>query len=663
MVAGVSVAAAQHNPSSKPGFPVTIPGGGYIHANQVAGQVLVTDLKLSADGTKSIVWGTTISATSGLLHVLYKNSAGNWVEPYKFPIDVGFPMDSSPAVADLDGDGMPDIVIGLGSNSPASSGGGVIAIKNRGATTQWTPLWQVSTSQPVVSTPAIGDINGDGQVDVVFGGWDMYIHAVNGLTGVELSIPTRPGHAAGGWPIFVRDTVWSSPVLHDIDGDGILDVIIGSDAHAEPSPYNTPAGGCLHVLRWDTLQAHEPWNLPGTPDSNPIDWASPTELPGFPKCIDQVIFSSPAVGDIDGDGKPEIVHGTGTFYTNRNERVYAWHCDGSPAWGTVANPGIAISGQVSTSPALADLDGDGIPEAIFTADNTRSSTTFHLYAFKGDGTAVFPAQQVLDCNDVSNSAFNPIVADVLGTTGTDPEILVPTNTSIAVFSKTGAIQSNTTSCLGSNTYYSPTTVPGVAVAQLDGAPDNQIEMVVVSAKASSTPGVYDSFVNVWNPVTRTSDNAPTPAWGLFHQNDRRTGDVPGTATCRGTCSVSTASSRLNTLAPCRVVDTRNATGPLGGPALSANAVRDFVMWGHCGVPSSATAVSINVTITQPSAAGSVRFSPGCAPLGVSAISYGAGQTRANNAVLGLGPNGELTANAVQASGTVQLIIDINGYFQ
>jgi hypothetical protein len=71
-----------------------------------------------------------------------------------------------------------------------------------------------------------------------------------------------------------------------------------------------------------------------------------------------------------------------------------------------------------------------------------------------------------------------------------------------------------------------------------------------------------------------------------------------------------------------------------------------------------------VTITQPTAAGDLRVYPGGSALpGASAINYGSGQSRANNAVVPLGALGDLAIHCDQVSGTVHLIIDTNGYFQ
>ena len=119
-----------------------------------------------------------------------------------------------------------------------------------------------------------------------------------------------------------------------------------------------------------------------------------------------------------------------------------------------------------------------------------------------------------------------------------------------------------------------------------------------------------------------------------------------------------------TLTPCRVIDTRNASGPYGGPALGANTQRDFTMAGRCGIPTTARAVSANVTVTQGSAAGALKLFPSGITVPVATvINYRGGQTRANNSVSQLGSGGSLTIRCEQISGNVQAIIDVNGYYQ
>jgi hypothetical protein len=122
-------------------------------------------------------------------------------------------------------------------------------------------------------------------------------------------------------------------------------------------------------------------------------------------------------------------------------------------------------------------------------------------------------------------------------------------------------------------------------------------------------------------------------------------------------------SSFYTVAPCRVLDTRNPDGPLGGPALVAGAERTFTVAGACGIPVTAKAVSVNVTVTQPSNAGYVRLYPAGAPSPRTAtVNFAAGQTRAGNAIVPLGASGQVTALAMP-SGTVHLVLDVSGYYE
>ena len=119
-----------------------------------------------------------------------------------------------------------------------------------------------------------------------------------------------------------------------------------------------------------------------------------------------------------------------------------------------------------------------------------------------------------------------------------------------------------------------------------------------------------------------------------------------------------------TLVPCRLLDTRNPTGPYGGPGLNALSTRTFVAAGQCGIPASATTVFYNVCVTLPTAAGDLRIYPTgvAAPL-TSALNYSAGQTRCNNGLVNLGAGGDFVVKSDQPTGNTQLIMDVFGYFQ
>jgi len=122
---------------------------------------------------------------------------------------------------------------------------------------------------------------------------------------------------------------------------------------------------------------------------------------------------------------------------------------------------------------------------------------------------------------------------------------------------------------------------------------------------------------------------------------------------------------FHTASPCRIVDTRDPSGPYGGPALAGGGVRSFVLVNQCGVPPTAKSVAVNLTITQPSSGGHITaFPAGGSVPSTSTLNFSAGQTRANNAVLALGAAGGVSVStALSSAGTVHLIVDVNGYFE
>src|SRR6202790_1258406 len=375
-------------PPSHAGFPKHLIGAG----TSLISQPVIADLGLTP-GFAQIVFGTT----TGQLFVLQHNGDASWSPAPGWPKSVGALIASSPAVADLDGDGIPEIVVGYGSTFDPPNPGGVSAFRRDG-----TLMWAVATPPftdgpnswthaPVVGTPAIGDVDGDGKLEVVFGSFDHNVYMVDAATGT----------AKTGWPVDVGDTVYSSAALYDIDGDGLPDIIIGSYYYLWP-------GGRLRVLRYNGAS-----------------------VTGFPQCVNQTINSTPVVADLDGDGKPEIIVGTGHFYASSNNpphKVFAYHCDGSPVTGWP----VTVDGQVSTTPAVADLYGDGHLEVIVTDDNTTPN--FHVYAFKGDGTLLWKTQPK-DFNGGTTSIGELVIADVMG--DSHPEILTTTGWEVVVLDYQG----------------------------------------------------------------------------------------------------------------------------------------------------------------------------------------------------------------------------------
>jgi hypothetical protein len=119
-----------------------------------------------------------------------------------------------------------------------------------------------------------------------------------------------------------------------------------------------------------------------------------------------------------------------------------------------------------------------------------------------------------------------------------------------------------------------------------------------------------------------------------------------------------------TLPPCRVADTRNPSGPSGGPSLVANAARSFPAAGVCGIPPSAQAVAINVAVVLPSGGGHLTLYPSGSSIPMTAtINFSAGAIRSNNAIIPLGVNGEISVLCVIGSGTSDFVLDVFGYFE
>lgn len=118
-----------------------------------------------------------------------------------------------------------------------------------------------------------------------------------------------------------------------------------------------------------------------------------------------------------------------------------------------------------------------------------------------------------------------------------------------------------------------------------------------------------------------------------------------------------------TLSPCRVLDTRNTTPLVSGIARSI-----ALATAGCGVPATARAISANLSVTTPSGSGLVVLYPGNYPKpGTQSLNFGSGQTRTNNIVIQLASDGTATLNAeatmTASGGTVQFILDVNGYFE
>lgn len=128
-------------------------------------------------------------------------------------------------------------------------------------------------------------------------------------------------------------------------------------------------------------------------------------------------------------------------------------------------------------------------------------------------------------------------------------------------------------------------------------------------------------------------------------------------------------ARFVPVTPCRLLDTREANGPYGGPAIAAGAQRAFVAADRCGLPESVRSISGNVTVDAPGSAGTLRLFPGDRTAGLPAVlPYATGRTRANNFLSRLsGFSSSMVWGTFtlrnDGTGPLHVIVDVNGYFE
>lgn len=626
-----AAARAQTNAPAHPGFPA--PPNGNNLGLVTNSKALVVDLDNNGSA-QEIVVGTN----TGRLLVLNHDGTvrTGWTGGKTLRSEVA----SSPAAGNLDADSQLEIVVGSGSAVPGNEDGEVVAFNADGSV-----LWRFSPldhypldglPDAVFGTPALGDLDGDGKDDVAFGAFDFRVWALKGTNGAVLP----------GWPVFVRDSIWSSPALADLDGNGSLEIIIGSDVHLEGPPINTPQGGALWVFR-----------------------SNGSNHPGFPRFLTYAeqgvevgIQASPVVGDVTGDGCPDIVVGTGMPWptgTTVGRFLHVYQRDGTipPGWPK------ALAGQVVGSPALGNLDADAALEIVAPVIKFVNAGGFvapnegYVYGFNGDGTQIFQLRPKTYTGANADTIGEPIIAQV----GADnPAILVSSvGFDVALISKTGTQLSEEGPPYDKLIYTTQRPVAGPAVANLDA----NGTLTLVAASGKNVADADDLGVFAWDLGA-----VGALPWPQFRQGPKRTGTAPGTTGC----ALPSESLNYFTLTPCRVSDSRQAGNlTYGGPKLVAGEQREITFHSNphtsCGVPGTAKAVVINVSVTAPTHAGSLRLFPGGDGVpSSSTVSFGPNQTRATSAVMPLSfdDRGNLAVYVdMPAGGQVHVILDVFGYFQ
>jgi extracellular elastinolytic metalloproteinase len=124
-------------------------------------------------------------------------------------------------------------------------------------------------------------------------------------------------------------------------------------------------------------------------------------------------------------------------------------------------------------------------------------------------------------------------------------------------------------------------------------------------------------------------------------------------------------SSLVPLVPARLLETRSSGATIDGQSQNIGipgtaAVTEVVVAGRGGVPADATAVALNVTVTESTAPGYATVYPcGTQPPTASNLNYGVGTTIANAAITKVGTGGKVCIFTQQST---HLVVDVNGYF-
>jgi len=191
-------------------------------------------------------------------------------------------------------------------------------------------LWWFDTDDSAYGQSAMGDINGDGNLNLVFGCYrnDSMIYALNAIDGTLLWKFNASGFGEG-----CNDV---AALIYDVDQNGFMDVVVPSSCNPKTYCFN----GATGALKW-------------TANTRGSD-------------------SPPTIADLDNDGRLEILHGQFGGY------VICINADnGTTKWEIL----VASNSWIQTAPTIVDLDGDG--QLDFVVATWHFSGNNKLYAYNG----------------------------------------------------------------------------------------------------------------------------------------------------------------------------------------------------------------------------------------------------------------------------------------
>lgn len=229
------------------------------------------------------------------------------------------------AIADLDNDGVKEIIFGAYSKLFVLKGNGEL-------------LWSRVLSGTLIYPPTVADMDNDGDLEIILNTGGV---PNNG----RVYLMDHLGNDLPGWPLNFDDHwMFNAPAVSDVNGDGLLEIVT--------CERGTSASGFLHLIKLD-----------GTPLNS--NW--PVELPGN-------LAFTPSIGDVNNDGNINIVISisSGSLYVLNLEGGIL---DGFPL--TETNKKFSYQ-----SPILVDLTGDKKLEIV----GSRHGDSPDYYAVKSDGT-------------------------------------------------------------------------------------------------------------------------------------------------------------------------------------------------------------------------------------------------------------------------------------
>jgi len=304
---------------------------------------------------------------------------------------------------------------------------------------------------------AAGDLDGDGSPEIL-------------ATSINHAITAFRADGSVLWQFNNDDSIFSTPVIGDLDRDGTVEVVFGGDS-SDNDFYR--AGGFITVLSNDGRR----------------EWTRRT---------DQVIFSSPSLADLNADGYLDVVVGTGLNFPNVGNQVYAVDRNGNdlPGWPYLTDPNPS-RGQTYSSPAIADLDGDGSPEVIIGDSGGK------LHAIRANGQPLW----VVQAYDVIIFG-SPIVADADG--DGRPDVILASATQVKAFNgSNGSTLYRYIDDTARERYFN-----SGAVGNFAGNGD--LDLAFVANTASPTTGLQLSPGRL--KVFDVPRSNLAPPWGAFRQD-------------------------------------------------------------------------------------------------------------------------------------------------